>query len=54
MAPTEGNARLLAMYDQASRDLGLGTVTAVALIAPAPLTFRSSRPRWTRSSTASV
>jgi len=29
MAPTEGNARLLAMYDQASRDLGLGTVTAV-------------------------
>jgi len=29
MAPTEGNARLLAMYDQASRDLGLGSVTAV-------------------------
>ena len=29
MAPTEGNARLLAMYDQASRDLGFGTVTAV-------------------------
>ena len=24
MAPTEGNARLLAMYDQASRDLGFG------------------------------
>jgi glutamate carboxypeptidase len=29
MAPTEGNAKLLAMYDQASRDLGLGAVTAV-------------------------
>jgi glutamate carboxypeptidase len=30
MAPTPGNARLLAMYDQASRDLGLGAVTAVS------------------------
>jgi glutamate carboxypeptidase len=30
MAPTEGNARLLAMYDHASRDLGFGTVTAVS------------------------
>ena len=30
MAPTDGNAKLLAMYDQASRDLGLGTVTAVS------------------------
>jgi glutamate carboxypeptidase len=29
LAPTEGNARLLAMYDQASRDLGFGAVTAV-------------------------
>jgi glutamate carboxypeptidase len=29
MAPTDGNARLLAMYDQASRDLGFGSVTAV-------------------------
>jgi glutamate carboxypeptidase len=29
MAPTEGNAKLLAMYDQASRDLGFGTVMAV-------------------------
>lgn len=29
MAPTEGNARLLAMYDQASRDLGFGAVAAV-------------------------
>ncbi|HTH03227.1 MAG TPA: M20/M25/M40 family metallo-hydrolase [Vicinamibacterales bacterium] len=29
MAPTAGNARLLAMYDQASRDLGYGAVTAV-------------------------
>jgi glutamate carboxypeptidase len=29
MAPTEGNARLLALYDAASRDLGLGSVTAV-------------------------
>ncbi len=30
MAPTPGNARLLAMYDQASRDLNLGAVTAVS------------------------
>ena len=30
MAPTDGNARLLAMYDQASRDLGFGAVTAVS------------------------
>jgi glutamate carboxypeptidase len=30
MAPADGNARLLAMYDQASRDLGLGSVTAVS------------------------
>ena len=29
MAPTDGNAKLLAMYDQASRDLGFGAVTAV-------------------------
>ena len=29
MAPTEGNERLLAMYDQASRDVGAGPVTAV-------------------------
>lgn len=29
MAPTAGNARLLAHYDAASRDLGLGPVTAV-------------------------
>jgi glutamate carboxypeptidase len=30
MAPTAGNAKLLAMYDQASRDLGFGAVTAVS------------------------
>jgi glutamate carboxypeptidase len=30
MAPTPGNAKLLAMYDQASRDLGFGAVTAVS------------------------
>lgn len=30
MAPTEGNAKLLGMYDQASRDLGFGSVTAVS------------------------
>lgn len=30
MAPTDGNAKLLAMYDQASRDLGFGSVTAVS------------------------
>jgi glutamate carboxypeptidase len=29
MAPTEGNRRLLAMYDKASRDLGFGSVVAV-------------------------
>ncbi len=29
LAPTDGNRRLLSMYDQASRDLGFGPVTAV-------------------------
>jgi glutamate carboxypeptidase len=29
LAPTEGNARLLAMYDRASQDLGFGSVAAV-------------------------
>ena len=29
MAPTDGNRRLLALHDQASRDLGLGPVTPV-------------------------
>lgn len=29
MAPTDGNRRLLKMYDRASRDLGFGPVTAV-------------------------
>jgi glutamate carboxypeptidase len=29
MAPVEGNYRLLALFDQASRDLGFGPVTAV-------------------------
>lgn len=29
MAPTEGNKRLLAIYDQVSQDLGFGRVTAV-------------------------
>jgi glutamate carboxypeptidase len=29
LAPSEGNRRLLALYDQASRDLGLGPVDAV-------------------------
>jgi glutamate carboxypeptidase len=29
LAPTDGNARLLAFYDRASRDLGFGPVTAV-------------------------
>ena len=29
MAPTEGNARLLARYDAVSRDLGFGPVTAI-------------------------
>ena len=30
LAPTQGNAHLLEMYDQASRDLGFGAVTAVS------------------------
>ena len=30
LAPTDGNARLLASYDRASRDLGFGPVTAVS------------------------
>lgn len=29
LAPTDGNRRLLSLYDQASRDLGFGPVTAV-------------------------
>jgi glutamate carboxypeptidase len=29
IAPTEGNRKLLAMYDKASRDLGLGPVQGV-------------------------
>ncbi len=29
LAPTDGNRRLLSMYDEASRDLGFGPVTAV-------------------------
>ena len=29
MAPTDGNRKVLAMYDQASRDVGAGAVTAV-------------------------
>jgi glutamate carboxypeptidase len=30
LSPTEGNARLLALYDRASQDLGYGPVTAVS------------------------
>jgi glutamate carboxypeptidase len=30
LAPTDGNARLLAIYDQASRDVGAGAVAAVS------------------------
>jgi glutamate carboxypeptidase len=30
LAPTEGNARLLAIYDRVSQDLGFGAVTAVS------------------------
>jgi glutamate carboxypeptidase len=30
LAPADGNARLLAMYDRVSQDLGLGSVTAVS------------------------
>jgi glutamate carboxypeptidase len=30
LAPTEGNARLLTIYDRVSQDLGFGAVTAVS------------------------
>ena len=43
MPPTEGNRKLLAMYDAVSRDLGFGAVTAVDPREPARPTSRSSR-----------
>jgi glutamate carboxypeptidase len=45
LAPTDGNRRLLALYDQASRDLGLGPVTAVdpAKAGAADISFTSGR-----------
>ena len=43
LAPTVGNERLLVMYDQASRDLGLGSVASVSPRRPAPPTCLSSR-----------
>ena len=45
MAPTDGNRRLLALYDQASRDIGAGEVTAVNPDRRAPRTCRSSPAR---------
>ncbi|HKO15062.1 MAG TPA: M20/M25/M40 family metallo-hydrolase [Gemmatimonadaceae bacterium] len=44
MAPTDGNRRLLAMYDQASRDLGFGPVAAVdpSLAGAADVSFVAS------------
>ena len=42
LAPTAGNERLLALYDQASRDVGAGPVTAVNPDARARPTCRSS------------
>ena len=45
MAPTEGNRRLLAMFDQASRDLGFGPVAAVdpARAGAADISFTAGR-----------
>ena len=45
LAPTDGNRKLLALYDQASRDVGAGPVTAVDPDRPAPPTSRSSPAR---------
>ena len=45
LAPTEGNRRLLSLYDQASRDLGFGEVSAVdpSAAAPADISFTAGR-----------
>lgn len=45
LAPTDGNRRLLAIYDQASRDLGFGPVTAVdpAKAGAADISFTAGR-----------
>jgi glutamate carboxypeptidase len=45
MAPSEGNLQLLALYDQASRDLGFGPVTAVdpARAGAADVSFTAER-----------
>jgi len=45
LAPTEGNRRLLAIYDEASRDLGFGAVTAVdpARAGAADISFTAGR-----------
>jgi glutamate carboxypeptidase len=45
LPPTDGNARLLAEYDRASRDVGSGRWPPSAPIAPAPRTCRSSPAR---------
>ena len=45
MAPTDGNRRLLALFDQASRDLGHGPVTATdpARAGAADISFTAGR-----------
>lgn len=45
LAPTDGNRRLLSLYDQASRDLGSGDVTAVdpAAAGAADISFTAGR-----------
>jgi len=47
LAPTDGNRGLLSIYDQASRDLGLGEVSAVdpAKAGAADVSFCSGRVR---------
>jgi glutamate carboxypeptidase len=45
MAPTDGNRRLLALYDQASRDIGAGQSAVGPDRGEVPPTFRSSRAR---------
>jgi glutamate carboxypeptidase len=45
LAPTDGNRRLLSLYDQASRDLGFGEVSAVdpAAAGAADISFTAGR-----------
>ena len=54
LAPTEGNARLLAVYDKVSQDLGFGPVAAVSPDRAGAPTCPSSPARCRASSTASA